>query len=81
MGFAYCWLRNLPLSEKELRLCLDKEMRNKYYVLGKIIAIGRDFTVIELYSQNKGPVLLDRCSSCAAGCYEFLQEQEISVFI
>jgi len=56
-------------------------MRNKYYVLGKIIAIGRDFTVIELYSQNKGPVLLDRCSSCAAGCYEFLQEQEISVFI
>ena len=46
MGFAYCWLRNLSLSEKKIRLYLDKEMRNKYYVFVKIIAIGRDFVVI-----------------------------------
>lgn len=52
MRFADCWLRNLPLSKKKLRIYLDKERRNKDYAFVKVIVIGRDLIVIN-YAKSK----------------------------
>jgi hypothetical protein len=77
--FAYCWLRNLPLSKKKLGICLDKERRNKYYAFVKNIAIGRDFIVIN-YAKSKFLNYIHRIKGryCSIGVVVVLRAVTIS---